>query len=108
MTGPRCLAGAGDRGSVPGGLLLLLVEHLHEAGGRLLIGPRSYGCGPETVAAEPAVQLGERLDVSGRGSADLEPDGKGTHPVGDRVVKIPERAGCQGRRGKFQGQGSAG
>jgi len=35
--------------------------------------------------AELAAQFGERLDVSGRGGADLEPDDQSAHPVGDRL-----------------------
>ena len=49
--------------SVPGDLILLLVEHLHEVAGRFLIQPGGQGGGPEAVAAEPAAQPGERLDV---------------------------------------------
>jgi hypothetical protein len=81
---------ASDRGSVPGGLLLL-VEHFYQAAGRLLVQPGRQGRGPETVVAKAATKVGERLEVSSRDGADLEPDGEGAHPVGGRLVKVPGR-----------------
>src|SRR6516225_1191670 len=88
--GPLVVAACGC-GSVAGRVFLLLVEHLHEAGGRFFIQPGGDGGGPETVAVEPAAQPSQRLDVCGAGCGDLEPDGQGTKPPGDRLVKIPER-----------------
>ena len=78
--------------------MLLLVEHLHEIGDRLLIQSGRIGGGPETVVANLAAQPGERLSVSGGGDADLEPDGQGTlsglafdafWPVTGIVTKTP-------------------
>jgi hypothetical protein len=57
----------------------------------LLIQSGSQGRGPETVVAKPTTKVGERLEVSSRDGADLEPDGQGAHPVGDRLIKVPGR-----------------
>jgi hypothetical protein len=81
----------GERGSVSGVQFFPLVEHPHKIAGRLFIQPGGHGGGPEPIAAESTAQHSERLDVFGRGGTDLEPDGKGTHPVGDRLVKVPGR-----------------
>ena len=50
----------------------MLVEYVHEVCGRLLIQPTGPGGGPAAVMAELAAQPGKRLDVPGRGGADLE------------------------------------
>src|SRR5262249_38812599 len=81
-----------DHESVPCGLLLFhLVEHLHEAGGRLLIQPGGQGGGPEAVAPERAARPGEGRDVASGEGADLEREGKGPAPVGARLVQVPPR-----------------
>ena len=44
---------------------------------------------PGALAAEPAAQPGEPLDLCGRSDADLEPDSESTHSVRDCLVKGP-------------------